>query len=240
MSANWVGLSTTNEGVGVFVGVFMEPQTFWEMMQGAIALDPQAFDAIQTAPNGDRIALQVLLLAGFSQAIGQGIVLFVNQVKPLRFFLSLILSAILFAISYAVWVWSTWLISQIFLGQVVEFQIVYRTIGLAAAPQILSFLIAMPYFGVPIQVMLSMWALFALVQGFNAATGFGIWSAFGCSILGWLLLQIFQRTIGRPIAKLGSWLSNTTAGTSLVTNLRDLETVLEQGLQTTSSSEDQS
>jgi hypothetical protein len=205
---------------------------FWELVKGAIALNPQVFEAMATVPDANKIAINVLLLAGFSQAIGQSIILFLNRVKPLRFVLSLLLSAILFVFSYGFWIWSTWLVSRFVFRQEVDYQVVYHTIGLATAPQILSFLIAIPYFGVPIQVLLSLWALLAFVQGFHTATGFGVWQAFWCSVLGWLVLQILQRTIGRPISAFGTWLSNTTAGTRLVTDLRGLETLLETGLQT--------
>jgi hypothetical protein len=186
---------------------------------------------METLPNADDIAIIVLLLAGFSQSVGQSIILFVNQVKPLRFLLSLVLSAILFVFSYSFWMVSTALVSSLVFRQAIDFKVVYHTVGLATAPQLLSFLIAMPYFGVPIQVILSLWTLLAFVQGFANSSGFGVWQAFWCGFLGWVMLQILQRTIGRPIAALGAWLADTTAGTHLVTDLRGLETLLETGLQ---------
>jgi len=209
----------------------MASTDFWDLVWGAIALNPEAFETMEGLPNANKIALHVLLLAGFSQAIGQSIVLFLNRVKPVRFALSLVLSAVLFVFSYGFWIASTWFVSQVLFREAVDYTVVYHTVGLATAPQILSFLIAMPYFGVPIQMVLSLWALLAFVRGFALATGLGVWSAFWCGLLGWLMLQILQRTIGRPIAALGSWLSNTTAGTRLVTDLRGLETLLESGLQ---------
>jgi len=211
---------------------------FWELVRGAIALNPQAFQAMAILPNANRIALNVLLLAGLSQAIGQSIILFINRVKPLRFLLSLIISAILFVFSYSFWIGSTWFASRLFFRQTIDFWVFFHTIGLATAPQILSFFVAMPYWGVPIQILLSLWALLAFVLGFNATTGFGIWQTFACSVLGWFVLEILQRTIGRPIAALGHWLSNTAAGTHLVTDLRGLEDLLKTGLQSSSSNQD--
>lgn len=209
----------------------MASTDFWELVKGAIALNPHAFAAMASLPDASKVAIKVLLLAGFSQAIGQSIILFINRVKPLRFFLSLLLSAILFVFSYGFWIWSTWLVTRVLFRQPVDYQVVYYTIGLATAPQILSFLIAMPYLGVPIQILLSLWSLLAFVQGFHIAIGLDVWQAFACSVLGWFVLQILQRTIGRPLLLLGNWLSNTAAGTHLVTDLRGLETLLETGLQ---------
>ncbi len=196
-----------------------------------MTFNAESFQVMADLPNANHIAILVLLLVGFSQAVGQGLILFVNRVKPVRFALSLCLGAILFVFSYGFWIVSTFWVSRFLFQQALDFPTVYHTVGLATAPQLLSFLIALPYFGVPIQILLALWTLLVFVQGFSVATGFGLWQAFICGLLGWVFLQILQRTIGRPIGALGSWLSNTTAGTHLVTDLQGIETLLETGLQ---------
>jgi hypothetical protein len=210
--------------------VMLTPE-FWTLVKGVMSFNPESFQVMAGLPNANQIAIQVLLLAGFSQAIGQGLILFINRVKPVRFLLSLCLGAILFVVSYGFWIWSTFWVSRGLFQQILDFRGVYHAIGLAAAPQLLSFLIAIPYFGVPLQVVLALWALLAFVQGFSISTGLGLWQAFTCSLLGWVFLQILQRTLGRPIGALGGWLANTAAGTHLVTDLRGIETFLETGLQ---------
>jgi hypothetical protein len=204
---------------------------FWSLVKGAMTFNPEIFRAMADLPNANQITIQVLLLVGFSQAVGQGLILFVNRVKPIRFALSLGLGAILFVFSYGFWIWITFLVSRLLFQQPLDFREVYHTVGLATAPQLLSFLIALPYFGVPVQIVLALWALLVFVQGFSISTGFGLWQSFLCGLLGWLCLQLLQRTIGRPIGALGSWLSNTTAGTHLVTDLQGVENLLETGLQ---------
>lgn len=209
----------------------MESTDFWPLVKGAMLFQPEAFRAMAELPNANQIVIQVLLLAGFSQSVGQGLILFVNRVKPIRFLLSLFLGAILFVFSYGFWIVSTLLVGQVMFQQSLDLRLVYHTIGLATAPQLLSFLIALPYFGVPIQIFLSLWALLVFVQGFSISTGLGIWASFVSGLFGWIFLQILQRTLGRPIKALGTWLSNTTAGTPLVTDLQGIETLLETGLQ---------
>lgn len=205
-------------------------QQLGELIRGAIVLNPETFQAIESLPSADRIAVSILLLAGLSQAIGQSIILFINRIKPLRFVLSLLIAAILFVFSYGFWVLSVWLVDRIVFGHSVSYATIFHALGLAAAPQILSFLIALPYFGLPLQVVLSLWSLLAFVRGFAAVTGVDAWQAFWCGILGWFVLQVMQRTIGRPIAALGYWLKVNTAGASLVTDLPGLERLLETGL----------
>jgi hypothetical protein len=202
---------------------------FWELVQGAMALDPEAFRKVETLPDGIKVSLYVLLLAGFSGAIAQSIVLFANRVKPIRFVLSLGVSALLFVISTAVWILSTWLVSHLVYQINTSFLTIFRVLGLAFAPLLWSFLVAMPYFGVPIGIVLSIWSLLAFVRGFDVVTGLGRWSALWCAILGWVVFQILQRTIGRPAATLGQWLSNSVAGTPLVTDMRGLEQIVQSG-----------
>lgn len=203
---------------------------FRELVQGATALNPEAFRLIETLPHGTRIAITVLLLAGLSQAIAQGVVLFINQVKPIRFVLSLGIAAVLFVVSTGFWVLSVWIASHVLYGANTEFLTVFRVLSLAYAPLLWSFLVAMPYFGVPIGVVLSIWSLLAFVRGFDVVTGLGRWQTLWCAILGWLIFEIMQRTIGRPATAFGQWLSNVVAGKSLVTNVQDLEQLLQSGL----------
>lgn len=202
---------------------------FWELVQGATALNPEAFRLIETLPKGTKVAVYVLLLVGLSQAIAQGIVLFLNRVKPIRFVLSLGIAAILFVVSTAFWVLSVWIVSHVLYGTDTAFLTVFRVLGLAYAPLLWSFLIAMPYLGVPVEVVLSIWSLLSFVRGFDFVTGLGRWQALWCALLGWIVFQIMQRTIGRPATAFGKWLSNLTAGKPLVTNMQRLEQVIQSG-----------
>ncbi|PMB00661.1 hypothetical protein CEN50_02385 [Fischerella thermalis CCMEE 5268] len=204
---------------------------FWELIFGAIALNPQAFESIQILPQGFRVALYTTLLAGFSQAFGQGIVLFVNRVKPIRFILSLAIASVLFVFSVLFWCLSTWFVSWLFFDASTPYEVIWSLLGLAYAPMIFSFLVALPYFGVAINVILSIWTLLAFEVGLHAVLDVSVWRAFWCVALGWVVLQILQRTIGRPIAAIGVWLSNTVAGTKLVTDMRGIESLLQAGPQ---------
>jgi hypothetical protein len=204
-------------------------EQFWALIRGAWGLYPDAFRAMESHPRGTLLAVVVVLLAGLSQSIGQSIVLFLNQVKPIRFVLSLGIAALLFVFSTGFWVFSVWLVSHAVYGAEASFGEVFRALGLAYAPLLWSFLVALPYLGVPIEVILSIWSLLAFVRGFSVVTDLERWQVLGSAILGWFVLQIMQRTIGRPAVALGRWMSNTVAGAPLVTDLRELEQTVESG-----------
>ncbi len=195
---------------------------FWEVLGYVFALNDEAFRIAITVPAGQQLALLVVLLAGLSQGIGQSIILFVNQVKPGRFIFSLLINAVLFAFGFLALVLSTWLVTLAPWSKSLPFGQLVTVLGLAYAPLLFSFLGAMPYLGVPILNLLSVWHLLALVVGFGAIANLGISNAFGYVAFGWILLQVLQNTVGRPIANLGKRIANRAAGVDLVTNRRDL------------------
>lgn len=208
----------------------------WEILWGAIALQPRAFQLIDTLPVSNRLAFNIVLIAGLSQAIGQGIILFVNRVKPSRFILSVFLAAILYAVSYIFWGLSTWLVCYLFFEPSTSLFTVARVLGLAYTPQLFSLFIALPYLGVPISIVLSIWSFLAFLTGMNAVLDLGIWPAFWCAVLGWAVFQVLQRTIGRPITTLGHWLSNYVAGVDLIVDLKQIEKIIEIGVPASSRS----
>lgn len=204
---------------------------FWELVSGAIALNPEAFEQIHTLPLGMEAALLVMFMAGFSLAIGQMITLFVNRVKPIRFLLSLLMMSVIYVFSNGFWVLSTWLVSHILFASSASFTTVLRTLGLAYAPLMWGFWVALPYLGMRIFVLLSLWSLLAFVTGLEIATDLNTWQAFWCSALGWAVLQVLHRVIGRPAAAIGNWLNNTATEIKFVPNLRELEQILKTRLQ---------
>lgn len=204
---------------------------FWQLVWGSITLNSDTFQQIQTLSLSSRGAFYIVLFAGLSQAIGQSIILFINRVKPIRFILSLMIASVLFAISYLFWSASTWAVKNILFPPAVPLEHVYRTLGYAYAPQLFSFLIALPYFGVPISMILSVWSFLALLLGLSISLQLSIEQAVVCGALGWLVLEVLQRTIGRPISAIGQRLSNRIAGVQLVTDLKQVEQLVEAGFQ---------
>ncbi|MGJ3249210.1 MAG: Yip1 family protein [Elainellaceae cyanobacterium] len=195
---------------------------FWELVGWVFALNEEAFRIVSTIPNGMVVALIIVLLAGLSQAIAQGVILFINRVKPSRFVFSLLISAILFALSFICLVFSTRLIT-LFSGSIsVSFKELAVVLGISYAPLLFSVLGALPYLGVPVLSILSIWHLLAMVVGFNAIADVGKGTAFGYVAFGWIALQLLQNTVGQPIANLGRRLSNRVAGVDLATSRRDI------------------
>lgn len=213
---------------------------FWSLVANVLMLNADSFRLLNHLPLSLIASILVVLLAALSQGIGQSVVLFINRVRPLQFILSLAISAIIFTFNYNFWVLSTWLVAtQIFQANLSLIEIV-RIFGFSYAPLLLGFLMVIPYFGMPIFVILSIWTLLAIVTGIEAIAvdcseqssiaHLGLWQVFECCIGGWIVLQVSQRLLGRPIATIATWLTEKVAGVELITDRLELEQILYSGL----------
>ncbi len=214
--------------------------SFWQLVLEALLLEGSAFIDIQNLGRGSRIVLLIVFLAGFSEALGQSVVLFVSRVKPRRFVASLLLSAGLYAFSYGFWAFSIWLLDRLLFDSAQPFAVVARTVGLGYAPRLFGFLGFMPYFGGPVLLVLSLWSLLAIVIGVSISLKVSLWQAVLYSALGWLVLQISLRTVGYPLLKLTQLLRQRVAGVPMVSNKQELEQLLELSLSEVSNNEETS
>jgi predicted Abi (CAAX) family protease len=206
---------------------------FWEVVGYVCALNGEAFRITASLPQGVELALVIVLLGGLSRSIGQCVILFFHQVKPVRFLMSLVIGALLFAGGFLALVGSTWLITRVSWTVTVPFTTLVTVLGLSYAPLLFSFLGALPYLGVPVLSLLSAWHLLAMVVGFSAVTAVDIPRAFGYVAVGWILLQIIEATIGRPIAALARWLADSVAGVDLKTDRQEIIQLFQDRVATT-------
>ena len=202
----------------------------WSLVQGVLALNTDALQSIHTRPHSLLAALSVVFIAGLAQSLSQFVVLFINQVRPLRFVLSLVISALFFVIGYGFWALSIWAIINLAFDIQLPLVEVLRTLGFSYAPLMLSVFVIFPYFGNAVFVLLSIWTLLAVVVGIDSITALGRWDAFESAALGWVTIQLLQKTVGQPIASLGQWITNWAAGEKLITNRTRLAQELYAGL----------
>lgn len=195
---------------------------FREIIRQALRLNSTVYAAIQIAPNGIYIALLVVALASISGALGQSIVLFINRVRPRRFILALGLSTANQMLGFVLWAVIVWLVSSYIFGATQTFVAVAAAVGLAYAPQLLTFFELIPFFGNGFAVLLSLWSMLAIVVAVQVGTGLELWQAVVTSGLGWLLILLWRRSIGRPIYAFGRWVERHAAGNPLTFKIDDI------------------
>jgi hypothetical protein len=169
----------------------------------------------------------LILLAGLSVGLGtQSVVLLVNRVTPPRFAINLALSAGLYVASALIWMASIWLIGRYVFETTVPFVQVVGAVSLAYVPLLFGALILLPYVGPAIGALLEAWSLLTVLAAVAYVYQFSIWRALACVVLGWLLLQAVRRVLGRPAARLDSWLWTLTTGRRDRVALGDLPPLL--------------
>lgn len=196
--------------------------TLWQTIQEAMRLNETIFVEIQRTPGGIGVALLIVLLAGFSESLGQSIVLFINRVPPWRFILALLITAINHVLGYLLWTVIIWLVGTYAFARTEPLVVLASAVGLAYAPQLLAFFELTPFLGNSFSVILSLWSMMAIVIAVRAGLGLETWQAIVVSGVGWLLLQLWRRTIGRPVYGVGRWLQRRAAGVPLDFTLADL------------------
>jgi len=204
---------------------------FWSLVGRVLWLDSSVFQLIQQIPLALIVGLVIVLIGALVQAITQGIVLFINRVSLLRSGLTLAIATLIYFFDFIFWFVSTWWISTRTLGEPLALVEVFRTLSWSYAPMMLGILVFIPYFGMPIFFILSTWTFMAMVIGMATITPLTYWLAFQCCFLGWLVLQVVQRTVGYPLRRLEINLARLAAGGDLALSQDDLFGKLYRGLE---------
>jgi hypothetical protein len=190
--------------------------TFWMLLGEVMRLDGDAFIRAVAIRPGFIAAIFVVLAAGFSEALGQSIVLFANRVKPARFVFSLFVDAFLFAFGYGFLVLSTWVVCRLPGAPNLSFRELALIFAMSYVPMLLAFLGAMPYFGAGILRVLRIWHFLAMVVGVAAVAHVDVFAAATYVWLGWLVMVLAQRSFGKPIVKVGTQLLDAVAGVRVI------------------------
>jgi len=198
-----------------------EPQTVWDVIYAFYSREASLRLIVVEAPNRHLLALRILLLAGLSEAVGQSVVLFANRVKPVRFALSLLISALIFVVGIVFWVVSIGFVARFVFGVAVEWQTLALGVAFSYVPLLFSFLALVPYVGQHVIRLLYVNSYIVLVRMLAHFLEFAIWQAFLCAGIGFLLIQLARATVGRPVIWLSDHLLDLAAGTDVRTNLQE-------------------
>lgn len=186
-------------------------------LYGVFRLNGGAFvQAAAASSEGVILGLVVVIMAGFSEAVAQSIVLFANRVKPVRFFFSWTIDAFLFVFGYAFLVMSTWTVLLLPHAPRIPLSALALVLALSYAPRLFSFVGALPLLGPPLLMLLRVWHLLAMIVGISAVGGVDFVRATTYVGLGWIVMVLASQSFGRPIAKLGARFLNAVAGVQLV------------------------
>jgi hypothetical protein len=200
---------------------------YFTAIRQTLRLEPAVFQNMQLSEESLRIALVTILLAGLSSQLGHSVVLIANRVTPPRFALSIWVGSAFYLSNVMIWSLSIWLLSRLLFKEVSYWE-VFNVVGLAQAPHLFGFLVLLPFFGVPLGWLLSLYSLLALLVGIQSVFEVPLWLALLPSGAGWLVLQVFQRTIGQPITTLAHRVRTRIAGLEELRDTIDAQGLLEK------------
>lgn len=166
-------------------------------------------------------ALPIILIAGFSDAIGHAFVLFANQVKPNRIAGTILVNALLFVVGYLIWVGMVAFISMTLFRQETAFIRSAFAVGVSYLPLVYGFLIAFPYFGVLFSNLIYLSAAVSLIGALQVFFSYTQVEALICSIISFGAVIVFRLTVGRPVLWMRGRLLNAVAGANLQRDIDD-------------------
>jgi Yip1 domain len=200
---------------------------YFTIIGRTLRLEPAVFHDMQLSEDGLRVALLTILFAGLSSQLGHSVVLIANRVTPPRFALSIWVGSAFYLFNVMIWSLSIWLLGRLLFKDVMYWEVL-NVVGLAQAPHLFGFLVLLPFFGVPLGWLLSLYSLLALLVGIQMVFGVPLWLALIPSGVGWLVLQVFQRTIGQPLTTLAHRVRTRVAGLDELRDTIDAHALLEK------------
>lgn len=187
----------------------------------ALSLDPDLV-ALAASPGVRPLTLAVAVLGGASLLAGESVILFLNQVPKGRFFLSLLVNGVLFAMTLWIWAASIWWIGSWSSDVPVTLSLVVNAVALGAAPFVFGFLVLAPYMGPAIARILWVWSLLITVRSVAGAFEGGLVVAALVVGAGWILVLLIGRTVGRPFVHLRNRVWDRVMGTQQDQRARDI------------------
>lgn len=176
-------------------------KTLWK----ALKLRAGFYDNAHRIPKANQLALTVVLLAAFSQLLGSLVILLINRATLPLLGLILLLQGMAIVAGYYFWTFTIWKLGHWFRCNTPPYKELLNPIGFAYAPQVLNFLTLIPLLGRPIELVLAVWSLLAVIvavrEGLNISTR---WATLAC-LVGWPLIQL---AIGFIQISGQSWVGN--------------------------------
>ena len=197
-------------------------QYLWLGITYALRLNPDAYKFVVTYPESKWVVLGIIFLAGVSTLIGQSVVLFLNRVRRERFYFSMVLNGLMFIISYLVWGAVIYITGRVLFREDVTFGEMFRLVGLSTAPLIFGFFVLIPWMGPFLGKVLNVWSFLILINIVQFEFNSGFWGALLCVGLGWLLMNLINNTIGRPVIAIRNRIWQRVTGSSLDATAQDI------------------
>ncbi len=168
---------------------------FVTTFQKALVLDGDFYENARNTPKNRRIARTTVILAAVSHALGSALILLINRATLPILVLGLLIDALSVVGGYYFWTLSIWMIGQWLKRHSLTYRDLLIPIGFAYAPQVLNVLTLIPLLGQPIELLLAVWSLLAVIVAVRQGLDIRNRWAMAICLVGWPLIQIAIRSV---------------------------------------------
>jgi hypothetical protein len=193
----------------------------WEVITAALRFSDNLLAILEREAHPTAVIVTVVFLSGMSLLIGQSAILFINQVSPFWFAISLIVNGVLFVLHFVLWAVAIWLIGTWGFGSDQAFGPLARMVSLGSAPFIFGWLILLPYLGTFVERVLTVWSFLIVLHAVQYAWGISFGEALVCVGGGWVLALAVTRVVGLPYAALRDRFRRRVTGDQWISNPQD-------------------
>jgi Yip1 domain len=159
-------------------------------LKNAITLKGSFYENARDTPENRRIALTIVFLAAISRGIGTTVILLINLATFPVLLLALLVDVISVIAGYYFWTFTIWKIGQLLKPIDPTYGDLLSPIGFAYAPQILNFLTLIPLLGRPIELLLGVWSLLAVIVAVRQGLDISTRKASLICLIAWPLIQV--------------------------------------------------
>ncbi len=162
---------------------------FWRTLTNALLLGADFYENAHNTPKNRRLALTIVLLAAVSHTLGSAVILLINRVPVPVLFVALLFDGLSIVVGYYFWAFTIWKVGQWLKPIDPSYSDLLSPIGFAYAPQVLNFLTLIPLLGRPIQFVLAVWSLLAVIVAVRQALDIRTRQAAFICLIGFPIIQ---------------------------------------------------
>lgn len=156
----------------------------------ALTLNAQLYQATRSDRRTRRAALTIVIFAALSRAVASIIISLLNRVTLPALLFTVLFGIFSVVIGYYFWTFTIWKIGQWANLNPPTYRALLCPIGFAYSPQLLNFITILPLLGRPLELILSVWTLLAVILAVRKAMSINpLWAAL-LSIVSFPVVQI--------------------------------------------------
>lgn len=177
-------------------------QRILRTLRDALALSSSFYEGAHHTPRNHRLASSIVIIATLSHMFGSAVILVINRATLPILLLALILDGLSVIAGYYLWTLIVWKVGQWMKPIAPNYKDLLSLVGFAYAPQILNILTLIPLLGRPIELILAVWSLLAVIVAVRQGLDISTRRAALLCLVSWIPVQMVIGVVQLTLVKL--------------------------------------